>query len=261
MHSIGFILGGTLLAAVGLQTSGAAAAVNAAKVDFAKEIQPILEKSCVECHGPQKAKSSLRVDLKADALKGGDTGALLVAGDASKSLLIQVVEGTHAEISRMPKKRDPLTPEQIALLRKWIEQGADWPDAAATEDARLKHWAFKAPTRPELPAAKNQRWVRNPVDAFILAKLDGEKLTPSPEADRTSLLRRLSLDLIGLPPTPQEVEAFLASHPRLDLDVRRKVLQSLDALRRAVKVRSRTWPAATAPGSAASPAREPAAGA
>ena len=210
MHSIGFILGGTLLAAVGLQTSGAAAAVNAANVDFAKEIQPILQKSCVECHGPQKAKSSLRLDLKADALKGGDTGALLVAGDAGKSLLIQVVEGTHAEISRMPKKRDPLTPEQIALLRKWIEQGADWPDVAATEDARLKHWAFKAPARPELPAAKNQRWVRNPVDAFILAKLDGEKLTPSPEADRTSLLRRLSLDLIGLPPTPQEVEAFLA---------------------------------------------------
>ncbi len=111
----------------------------------------------------------------------------------------------------MPKKKAPLSAEQIALLRRWIDQGADWPDAkVAGPDARLNHWAFKAPVRPKLPEVKDKGWVRNPVDAFVIAKLEEKKLAPSPEADRTMLLRRLSLDLIGLPPTPDEVDAFLA---------------------------------------------------
>ncbi len=181
------------------------------QIHFSEDIQPIIEKNCVECHGPEKQKSGLRLDQKADALKGGDNGALLVPGNSAKSLLIQVVEGTHAEIGRMPKKREPLSPDQIARLRKWIDQGADWPDAkAAGPDPRLKHWAFKAPVRPKLPVVSDKSWIKNPVDAFVLAKLKEKNLAPSPEADRTTLLRRLSLDLIGLPPTPEEVDAFLA---------------------------------------------------
>ena len=210
MQSFGFMLGATLLTAVSFGTLRAADAASVGKVDFDREIHPIFKQHCFECHGPEKAKSGLRLDLKSDALKGGDTGALLVAGDSAKSLLIQAVEGTHGEISRMPKKRDPLAAEQLALLRKWVEGGAAWPDAVPTDDPRLKHWAFQAPSRPAPPDLKNQRWGRNPIDAFILAKLDNEKLTPSPEADRITLLRRLALDLTGLPPAPQEVDAFLA---------------------------------------------------
>ena len=211
MQPFGFIFCSTLLTAVSLGTLRAADAPSTAgKIDFVKDIQSVLEKNCFECHGPQKAKSGLRLDLKADALKGGDTGVLLVPGDSTKSLLIQVIEGTHADISRMPKKRDPLSPGQIALLRKWIDTGAEWPDALPTEDPRLKHWAFHAPARPQPPAPKNRRWIRNPVDAFITARLEKENLPPSPETDPITLLRRLSLDLIGLPPTPQEVNAFLA---------------------------------------------------
>lgn len=210
MQLTSFILGVALLTAASSGTLRAAEGPSTGSVDFARDIQPIFAKACIECHGPEKSKASLRLDVKADALKGGDTGALLVAGDSAKSLLIQVVEGTHAEISRMPKKKDPLTPEQIALLRQWVDQGATWPDDVIKEDVRLNHWAFKSPVRPALLEPRNKRWVRNPIDAFILARLEKDKLTPSPEADRTTLLRRLSLDLIGLPPTPQEVDAFLA---------------------------------------------------
>jgi len=111
----------------------------------------------------------------------------------------------------MPKKRDPLTDEQIALLRAWIDQGATWPETAVTtrRDWR-QHWAFKPPTRPPMPQVKDRRWPRNPIDRFILARLEKEKLRPETEADRITLLRRLSLDLIGLPPTIAEMDAYLA---------------------------------------------------
>jgi len=183
----------------------------AARVDFAKDILPILERNCFECHGPEKQKAGLRLDEKADALKGGDIGPLLVAGKSAESLLIQAVEGTKANLERMPRKRDPLPPEQIALLRTWIDQGADWPESAsARSKTSREHWAFKPPIRPPLPEVKAKHWLRNPVDRFILARLEKEKLKPSPEADKITLLRRLSLDLTGLPPTIAEVDAFLA---------------------------------------------------
>src|SRR6266446_10101877 len=109
----------------------------------------------------------------------------------------------------MPKKRDPLSAEQIGLLRAWIDQGADWPENAAdAKDPRL-HWAFKPPIRPKVPAVKNKNWVRTPIDNSILARLEKEGLKPSPEADKVTLLRRLSLDLIGLPPSIEEVDVFL----------------------------------------------------
>ena len=182
------------------------------QVDFVKDIQPIFSKTCYECHGSEKQKSGLRLDEKAAALKGGDTGPLLVPGKSAESLLVQVVVGTRDDIARMPKKKDPLTDEQIGLLRAWIEQGADWPIAAGITKAKdySKHWAFKAPVRPAVPKIGDKARVRNPIDAFVLAKLEKESLKPSPEAEKATLLRRLSLDLIGLPPTIEEVEAFLS---------------------------------------------------
>ncbi len=183
----------------------------AAKVDFLKEIKPILENNCYECHGAEKQRNSLRWDKKTNALKGGDSGTAIVPGDSAKSLLIQAVEGTAKDVARMPKKHDPLSVGQIKLLRDWIDQGADWPETATTAASDLNdHWAFKAPVRPKIPQVTNPRWTRTPIDNFILTRLEKEKLKPSSEADKITLLRRLSLDLIGLPPTIAEVDAFLA---------------------------------------------------
>ncbi len=180
------------------------------RVDFATEILPLLTKTCFECHGPEKQKGGLRLDQKAAALKGGESGPAVVAGKSADSLLIQAVSGTKKDLERMPRKREPLTTEQIALLRTWIDQGAAWPEAAAaTRKDWRTHWAFRPPARPELPKVTEKRWIRNPIDHFVLARLEQEKLKPSPEAARVTLLRRLSLDLIGLPPTMAEVDAFL----------------------------------------------------
>src|SRR6185503_18053262 len=108
-------------------------------------------------------------------------------------------------------KGDRLTGEQIGLLRAWIDQGANWPDGLDAKGAdKRNHWAFKAPVRPPVPAVKNKKMVRNAIDNFVLARLENEKLKPAPEADRVTLIRRLSLDLIGLPPTISEVDEFLA---------------------------------------------------
>jgi hypothetical protein len=198
------------------------------KVDFQEDVQPLLEAKCYDCHGPKKQESSLRLDHRADGMKGGDSGPLLVVGKSAESLIILAVAGLKDDLARMPKKRDPLSNEQIGLLRAWIDQGADWPeseshrglaraDARAVESAATsersrafaEHWAFKAPVRPPLPPVKNPSWARSPIDLFVVARLEKEGLKPSPEADRVSLLRRLSLDLIGLPPTPDEIDAFL----------------------------------------------------
>src|SRR5437867_5625782 len=111
----------------------------------------------------------------------------------------------------MPMGAKPLPDDQIELIRLWIDQGADWPETDTAKPAQVKkHWAFVPPRRPPLPTVKNSAWPKNPIDRFVLARLEKEGLSPSPEADRTTLLRRLSLDLIGLPPTPEEVDAFLA---------------------------------------------------
>jgi len=182
-------------------------------IDFGKDIQPIFADTCYECHGPEKQKAGLRLDQKAAALKGGDSGAILSAGKSAESLLIQVVAGLKEDIARMPKKKEPLTTDQIALLRAWIDQGAVWPETVASNAKDWhKHWAFKAPIRPKIPQVKNPGWVRNPVDAFVLARLESEQLQPAPESDKITLLRRLSLDLVGLPPTIPEVDAFLADN-------------------------------------------------
>jgi len=172
------------------------------KVDFARDIQPIFIKRCFECHGPDKQKSDLRLDRRTDALKGGKSGKpLFVAGKSAESELIQRVTTQDAD-DVMPAKGDRLTPQQIDSLRAWVDQGGIWPE-------EKKHWAFSKPNRSKLPEVKNKKWPKNEIDYFILARLEKEKIEPSPEADRATLIRRLSLDLTGLPPTIAEVDGFL----------------------------------------------------
>ncbi len=179
-----------------------------AQTDFVRDVQPIFAKSCYGCHGPKREMGGLRLDVKKAALAGGLSGNPIQPKNAAESILYQRVAGIGDQ-ARMPMG-GKLDPEQIATIRNWIDQGAVWPDAATVEVTSIKrHWAFIPPQRPVAPAVSNSRWVVNPIDAFILARLDKEGLKPSPEADRVTLLRRVSLDLIGLPPTIAEVDAFL----------------------------------------------------
>jgi hypothetical protein len=182
-----------------------------ARPDFERDVLPLFKSRCYNCHSAAKHKANLRLDLRAGTLRGGESGKpALVPGDSKKSELVRRV-GSDKDDERMPPTGERLSAAQVKLLRDWIDAGAPWPDTLAGEDAAARrHWAFRAPVRPALPGVKNETWVRNPIDRFILARLDKEGLTPSPEADRTTLIRRLSLDLIGLPPTSAEVDAFLA---------------------------------------------------
>ena len=184
-----------------------------AKVDFVRDIQPIFRAHCQSCHSEQTAKGQLRLDNKASAMKGGISGAVIVPGNSRQSRLLHRVRGEGGE-KRMPLGGEALTPEQVELLQRWIEEGANWPESDSAirtlQSAIPKHWAFIAPIRPITPKTTNSTWIKNPIDAFVLARLEKEGLKPSPEANRATLLRRLSLDLIGLPPTIAEVDAFLA---------------------------------------------------
>ena len=185
-----------------------------AKVDYQRDIAPLLAQSCYQCHGPRKAAGQLRLDVKRLAMKGGISGETIIPGKSGESRLIKRVLGEGGE-SRMPLGGDPLTPQQIDLLRRWIDQGAVWPEAepagaATTESGLPKHWAYAKPVQAPLPKVSRGDWVRNPIDAFVLARMEKEGLTPSPRASKEMLLRRVYLDLIGLPPTLAEVDAFLA---------------------------------------------------
>jgi len=178
-------------------------------VDFVRDVQPIFVKSCNGCHGEKSQQAALRLDAKALALAGGQSGKVIVPGKATDSTLYQRVAGI-GEQARMPMGGKALPVEQVDILKRWIEQGANWPDGASASAAAIKkHWAFIAPVRPALPSVKNTPWVRTPIDRFILAKLEQESLKPSSMAAKTTLLRRLSLDLTGLPPSIEEIDAFL----------------------------------------------------
>jgi hypothetical protein len=183
------------------------------KVDFTRDIKPILSENCYKCHGPDNQESGLRLDQKQSALKGGERGTPIIPGKPAESLLFRAINGGGEDVPRMPKKSDPLSNENIALIRAWIEQGAVWPGAAteAPENDPKNHWAFKSPIRPPIPEVADKARVKTPIDAFILAKLEKLGLKPSPEADKTTILRRLHLDLVGLPPTVEQVDSFLAN--------------------------------------------------
>ncbi|MCB1063913.1 MAG: PSD1 domain-containing protein [Verrucomicrobiae bacterium] len=181
----------------------------ASAVDFEKEILPILTETCLDCHGPDKQRSEFRVDQRAIMLKGGDSGiAALVPGDPAGSYLIEVINGSDPDMI-MPPKGDPLTKEQVALVEKWIAEGAEWPGQMDAEHHLTTDlWSFqpvvRPVVRPEVPgdAAK-------PVDAFLAARLKEAGIAPNGPADPRSLIRRVSVVLTGLPPTPDRVESFI----------------------------------------------------
>jgi hypothetical protein len=182
----------------------------AARADlFTAQVQPILASACYVCHSGTEPRGQLNLSVRSAALKGGASGQVIHPGDSAHSRLIARVTGAGNE-PRMPLNGKPLTDEQIATLRTWIDQGAVWPENITEAPAVKKHWAYVKPVRPALPAIKDSAWVRNPIDRFILAKLEKEGLKPSPEASKQALIRRLSLDLTGLPPAPAEVDAFVA---------------------------------------------------
>jgi Protein of unknown function (DUF1549)/Protein of unknown function (DUF1553)/Planctomycete cytochrome C len=170
------------------------------QVSFSNDIQPIFNQNCVPCHGGVRQKNGVSFIFREEALGVGKSGRrTIVPGKPEESELIARVSSSDPE-ARMPYHAPPLPPQQIALLRRWIKEGAKWED----------HWAFAAPKPQPLPAVKQPTWVRQPLDRFILARLEKEGLAPSPEADKAALLRRVSFDLIGLPPTPEEQASFLA---------------------------------------------------
>jgi hypothetical protein len=181
-----------------LAARGDGPAVTAGKVDFNRDIRPILSDNCFACHGPDRKqrKADLRLDVHDASLKD----VLSPGKPADSKLLARLVTKDDSERMPPPKFKKTLTAQQIVLLRRWIEEGATY----------RVHWSYVAPRRPALPAVKNGAWPRTAVDRFLLARMEAAGLSPSPEADKVTLLRRVTLDLTGLPPTPDEVDAFLA---------------------------------------------------
>ena len=188
-----------------------------ADVDYRRDIEPILHQRCYLCHGSQQQMSGLRLDNRESALRGSDSGPVIVPGDPAASELVARVT-SERDGYRMPPGEESLNPSQAELLRAWIAAGAEWPleSAGQTDSASnpaadgATHWAFQPVRRPPLPAAQRAEWTRNPIDRFVLAKLEAEEVEPSLEADARTLLRRVHFDLAGLPPRPEEVEAYVA---------------------------------------------------
>ena len=180
-------------------------------VEYDREIRPLLKKHCLGCHGEKKQKGKLRLDLLSNLLSGGESGEpALVRGKSSESHLVKLVAGLDPELV-MPPRGKRLSADEISLLRAWIDQGAKMPgeEEEETEAVQLEHWSFK-PLTASQPQIKPGGWEKNAVDFFIRTRLEKKGLTPSPRADRISLLRRLGLVMHGLPPTPGEIEAFLS---------------------------------------------------
>ncbi|MBX6311700.1 MAG: PSD1 domain-containing protein [Isosphaeraceae bacterium] len=209
-----------MAAMIGVATRGAfATEPDAEQVKFfEKEVRPLLAENCFKCHGPQKQKGGLRLDSRAAALRGGESGPAIVPGKPEESLLVEAINYEGLEMPPGGKLAD----DRRAVLVRWVELGAPWPETgpenAAPAPAQAKgpkitaedraFWSFQPLRRPAVPEVAESDWARNPIDRFIAAKLTAEGLTPAPEADRRTLIRRAYFDLWGLPPTPEEVEAF-----------------------------------------------------
>jgi hypothetical protein len=198
--------------------AAANAAPSTAEIDFFEsKIRPLFAEHCYKCHSAiaDKVKGGLRLDNPEAILKGGSSGTVVVPGDLSTSLLIKAVRFADPDLQMPPKKQ--LSEEQIATLEAWVKMGAPMPDPSTNgprpltdvAEARARHWAFQPVQKPSVPDVKLQRWVHTAVDNFVLANMEGKQLRPAPAADRRTLIRRASYDLIGLPPTHEEVEAFV----------------------------------------------------
>ena len=190
-------------AALGLGVSlVSGAAAKSGDIEYNRDVRPILAENCFPCHGTDSAarKAGLRLDSFAEATmdRGSDPRAI-VPGKPGQSEIIRRILDEGDDIMPPESSHKVLTKEQKRILQRWVADGAKYQP----------HWAFVTPERPVLPKVKNQKWVRNPVDQFVLARLEAEKLKPAPEADRRTLARRLSLDLTGLPPAPDSVEYFV----------------------------------------------------
>ena len=178
---------------------------------FERKVRPLFDSACSECHGSETQEANLRLDLRAALLEGGDSGPVVVPGEPEQSLLISAVR--QSGDLKMPPD-GVLTSEQVADLEHWVRLGAPWPDSDvaapdAREAAQRSHWAFQPIAEPAVPAVQDAGWPRTPIDAFVLTQLESQGLAPSPPADKRTLIRRVTYDLIGLPPTPAEVEAFV----------------------------------------------------
>jgi len=206
---------GILLALLGLMTSrGARAAAEepiskASEALFESKIRPILQGTCFKCHGGEKVRGGLRLESRAALLKGGDNGPAIVPGDAEKSLLIQAIRYSHEDLKMPPGK--PLAAQVVGDFERWIKSGASWPEGAPKLVALQApgRWAFEPITKVQ-PPADHSGWSANPIDQFVRAALEDQHLAPAPQADKHTLLRRATFDLTGLPPTPEEVDAFLS---------------------------------------------------
>ncbi len=192
-----------LLGAILTSAPPAGAGPPASAPDFARDIRPIFEKRCYECHGPEKREGGLRLTNRRDAFTPGDFGIPVIEPNAAEhSYLFEVITSSDEE-ERMPKEGPALSADEIESIRRWIDGGAIWLDQDSP-----KHWAYVAPERPALPAVRRDAWPRNEIDTFILARQEAAGFEPNPQAEPARLLRRLHLDLIGIPPTPEQVEAF-----------------------------------------------------
>jgi hypothetical protein len=188
-------------------------------VDYGRDVRPILERNCWKCHGAQKQKGGLRFDRRQGAITDGDSGKKAIQpGSSDKSELIRRVEAANPE-ERMPPKAEPLSREHIKILRAWIDQGANWPETAAAATGRQemvvtdedrRHWSYRPLQKIDPPVVNNIEWCRTPIDRFIVAALQARGIRPNPPADRRTLIRRLSFDLLGLPPAPEEIDVFVA---------------------------------------------------
>ncbi len=183
----------------------------AAPVDFVRDVQPILQQHCYACHGADKQKSGLRLDIRSEAFKGGELyGEAIIPGEPADSPLIQFVRDDEGDLV-MPPDDPRLSVDEVAILTQWVEEGAVWPKGVDTAELvdRTDHWSFKPVQNLVVPAVADSSWPRNEVDHFILARLEQAGLQPAPEAERVAWLRRVSFDLTGMPPSPEQVKTFI----------------------------------------------------
>ena len=194
------------------------------EVDFQRDIEPVFRQHCAACHGEAVQSGGLRLDNPGDALRGGYSGVAIKAGDGSGSRLVKMLVRPASEGPSMPLGGDRLSSEQIAVVTAWIDQGAEWSESRGGEEEPREvsqHWSFARPKRPAIPLVRDKSWARNPIDSFVAARLESEGIAPSPEAPPAVLLRRLGLDLTGLPPGPGDVDSFSAGRESYERAVER----------------------------------------